>query len=101
MAEPSIRALAIGLAAECIAVANAAGARIDPDEAETFVDGMARGAATASGSFGSSMLYDRLAGRTTEHEALTGAVVRFGERHGVPTPLNGAILALLRGASRS
>ncbi len=45
---------------------------------------------------GTSMLYDRLAGRGLEHEYLTGAVVAAGERHGVPTPLNAAMLALLR-----
>lgn len=99
MAEPSVRVLATGLAAECVAVANAAGARIEAEEAGAFVASMARGAAETSGTFGSSMLYDRLAGRTTEHEALTGAVVRFGERYGIATPLNAAILALLRGAS--
>ena len=42
------------------------------------------------------MLYDRLAGRSLEHEYLTGAVVAAGERHDVPTPLNAAMLALLR-----
>lgn len=101
MAEPSVRDLAIGLAAECIAVANAEGARIGAEEALAVVDGIALNARTTSSPFGSSMLYDRLAGRATEHEALTGAVVRYGERHGVPTPLNAAMLALLRGARRS
>lgn len=100
MADPSVRALATDLARECIAVANAAGARIDVEEADDVIGGMARNATSEYADFGSSMLYDRLAGRPTEHEALTGAVVRHGERHGVPTPLNAAILALLRGASR-
>ena len=45
------------------------------------------------------MLYDRLAGRATEHELITGAVVRLGERHGVPVPLNRAILALMHGVN--
>ncbi len=99
MADPSIRVLATDLARECIAVANAAGAQIDVDEADTVIDGMAHNATTVYSDFGSSMLYDRMAGRTTEHEALTGAVVRNGARYGIPTPLNAAILALLRGAS--
>lgn len=98
MADPAVRALAIGLARECIAVARAEGAQLAPEAAEGFVDGMAKNAATWP-PFGSSMLYDRSAGRETEHEALTGTVVRLGERHGIPTPLNGAILALLRAAS--
>ncbi len=72
---------------------------IAAEEAAVVVDAMAQNAATTSARFGSSMLYDRLAGRSTEHEALTGAVVRHGRRYGIPTPLNSAILALLRGAS--
>ena len=46
---------------------------------------------------GSSMLFDRLAGRPLEHQALTGAVVRAADRHGIDVPLNRAILALLEG----
>jgi 2-dehydropantoate 2-reductase len=45
------------------------------------------------------MYFDRLAGRTLEIEAITGAIVASGERHGVPTPLNAALLALLRAVS--
>ena len=33
------------------------------------------------------MLQDRRAGRATEHDALYGAIVRAGRRHGIPTPL--------------
>jgi 2-dehydropantoate 2-reductase len=39
---------------------------------------------------------DRLAGRPMETEARNGAIVRFGERLGVATPLNGMIAAVLR-----
>jgi 2-dehydropantoate 2-reductase len=42
------------------------------------------------------MYFDRLAGRPLEIEALNGAIVAAGERHGIPTPLNRALLALLR-----
>jgi 2-dehydropantoate 2-reductase len=42
------------------------------------------------------MYFDRLAGRTLEVEALTGAVVAAGARRGISTPLNRALLALLR-----
>ena len=98
MADPSIRDLAIGLASECIAVARAEGAQIPLAAAVEFIDGMARNAAGWP-AFGSSMLYDRIAGRETEHEALTGAVVRIGARHAIATPLNAAVLSLLRAAA--
>lgn len=98
MADASIRDLAVGLASECIAVARAEGAQIPLAAAVEFVDAMARNAAGWP-AFGSSMLYDRVAGRETEHEALTGAVVRIGARHGIETPLNAALLSLLRAAA--
>jgi 2-dehydropantoate 2-reductase len=44
------------------------------------------------------MLYDRLAGRPLEYEALSGAVVRAAERHGIDVPLNRALYALLSAA---
>ena len=46
-----------------------------------------------------SMLDDRLAGRPTEHDEITGAVVRAADRHGVDVPLNRAVLALLAAAA--
>jgi 2-dehydropantoate 2-reductase len=52
-----------------------------------------------SPELGTSMYFDRLAGRTLEIEALTGAIVAAGERLGIPTPLNLALLTLLRAVS--
>ena len=52
-----------------------------------------------SPELGTSMYFDRLAGRKLEIEALTGAVVAAGERFGIPTPLNRALLVLLRAVS--
>jgi 2-dehydropantoate 2-reductase len=44
----------------------------------------------------SSMLVDLLAGRRLELEALNGAVVRMGEKAGIPTPFNLAVYAGLK-----
>jgi 2-dehydropantoate 2-reductase len=54
---------------------------------------------TFSGELGTSMYFDRLANRPLEIEALNGAIVAAGERHGIATPLNRALLALLRAVS--
>jgi 2-dehydropantoate 2-reductase len=43
-----------------------------------------------------SMYHDLAAGRRLEVEALNGTVVRFGQDHGIPTPLNFAIFAALK-----
>jgi 2-dehydropantoate 2-reductase len=43
-----------------------------------------------------SMLQDVERGRPTEIDAINGAVVREGQRLGVPTPYNEALLLLVR-----
>jgi len=48
-----------------------------------------------------SMLQDVEARRPTEIDYLNGGIVRFGEAHRVPTPLNRAIWALVQGLERS
>jgi 2-dehydropantoate 2-reductase len=88
-----IQELARGVLNECVAVGRAEGARFD-DEAEKI---LAAFEAMPDDS-GTSMLYDRLAERPLEYEALSGAVVRAAERHGIEVPLNRALLALLSAA---
>jgi 2-dehydropantoate 2-reductase len=79
------------LAREAIAVGRAAGLPLVAEEAEALVEE----ACVAAPDMGTSMLYDRLAGRPLEVEELTGAVVRKGNALGVPVPLNVAVSALL------
>ena len=43
------------------------------------------------------MLQDVEARRLTEIDYLNGGISRFGREHGVPTPLNDAITALIKG----
>jgi 2-dehydropantoate 2-reductase len=44
----------------------------------------------------SSMLQDVLRGKTTEIEAINGAIVRVGEQTGVPTPINRMLWKLIK-----
>ena len=48
-----------------------------------------------------SMLQDVEAHRPTEIDYLNGGIVRFGEERRVPTPLNRAVWALVKGLERS
>jgi 2-dehydropantoate 2-reductase len=89
---PDIQELCHAILAEAIAVARANGARVAEDEASRSIATLM----TFSGELGTSMYFDRLAGRRMEVEALTGAIVAAGERHGIATPVNRALLALLR-----
>lgn len=91
MRSPGIAELARNVLLETVAVARAEGANLTDDEMEQVLEGVARyGPETAS-----SMLYDRQAGRPMEHHYLTGEVVRRGAAHGIPVPVNAALLALL------
>jgi 2-dehydropantoate 2-reductase len=89
--DPGIRELALRLLEEGAAVGRACGAKLAEGQAQGTLDELSG----YSPSGGTSMLYDRLAGRPLEHEFLTGAVVRAAARHGIDAPLNRAILALL------
>ena len=91
---PDLRALVSGLVDEGKAVAAAQGIQLDADP-EELIDH----AAKPDVAYGhkASMLQDVEARRATEVDYLNGGIVRFGREHGVPTPLNAAITALVKG----
>jgi 2-dehydropantoate 2-reductase len=90
-----IKALCIAILDEAVAVARADGAQLAEDEAHKTLANLM----TYPPEAGTSMYFDRLAGRGLEVEALTGAIVAAGERLHVATPLNSALLTLLRAVS--
>ena len=90
-----IHALCMALLDEAVAVARADGARLADDEAARTMTTLL----TYPPDAGTSMYFDRLAGRSLEIEPLTGAIVAAGERLGIATPLNRALLVLLRAVS--
>jgi 2-dehydropantoate 2-reductase len=87
-----IRAICMDLLDEGVAVARAAGADLAEDEAATIFDTLL----SYPPEIGTSMYFDCLASRPIEVEVLTGAIVRAGSMHDIPTPTNRMILALLR-----
>jgi 2-dehydropantoate 2-reductase len=96
MNDPGIEDLARGLLIEAVQVGRAEGARIGDEDVAAVLAGTGQyGERT-----GSSMLYDRLAGLPLEHQYLTGEVVRRAKTHGIPVPLNAAVLALLDALDR-
>jgi 2-dehydropantoate 2-reductase len=80
------------LTRETCAIARAAGIDLDPDERVAFQRELFR---TAGGR--ASMLGDVLAKRRTEIDTINGAAVMYAESHGVPAPLNRAMVALVKG----
>jgi 2-dehydropantoate 2-reductase len=81
---------------EAVEVGRAEGANLGGEDVAAVLDGTGR----YGDRTGSSMLYDRLAGLPLEHQHLTGEVVRRGGTHGLPVPLNSAVLALLDALDR-
>jgi 2-dehydropantoate 2-reductase len=93
-----LRALVTGLVDEGKAVARAQGIELDADP-EELIDHAAR--KDVAYDHRASMLQDVEARRQTEIDYLNGGIVRFGGEHGVPTPLNAAIQALVKGVEAS
>jgi 2-dehydropantoate 2-reductase len=90
-----VAALARDYALECVAVARAEGARLADSVADTVVSDFA----AMSADRGSSIVFDREAGRPLEWEARNGVVRRAGARHGIPTPVSDVLVPLLAAAS--
>ena len=76
---------------ECVAVGRARGALLGDEIAGEIVDRMRRGPRDAA----NSMLADRRAGRPMEIDARNGVIVRYGREHGIPTPMNALMVAML------
>jgi 2-dehydropantoate 2-reductase len=104
---PVARRIAIQVAAEVIQVARAAGHEVEPIagiDAQRYVDGaagknltdleekMAAAVAGVSAIGRPSFLQDVMRGRRTEIEELNGFVVSEGQRLGVATPFNEAVV---------
>ena len=94
----SLRAFVSGLVAEGKAVAAAQAIVLDADP-EELIDYAAR--PDVAYGHRSSMLQDVEARRPTEIDYLNGGIARFGRELGVPTPLNDAVTALIKGVEQS
>jgi 2-dehydropantoate 2-reductase len=94
--DPAIAGLMLALAEECVAVGRAEGARLGDDLAASVV----RGYQTTAPESINSLHADRMAGRPMEIDARHGVIVRLGEKHNIPTPMNRLAVTLLTAAAR-
>lgn len=95
---PDLRAFVSDLVNEGTAVAAAQGIVLDADP-EALIDHAAK--PEVAYHHKASMLQDIEARRKTEIDYLNGGIARFGRELGVPTPLNDAIVALIKGVEAS
>jgi 2-dehydropantoate 2-reductase len=93
---PATGELFEALIVEGEAVAKAMGIELHGNPRDLVAKG-----ANAPGKHNSSMLQDVLAQRNTEVDFMNGAIVKWGEKFGVPTPLNRAMYALIKGLEHS
>lgn len=89
--EPAIADIARRIMVEAVQVAQAEGAALTDAHARAALKWLQNVPESAT----TSMRQDRLAGRPLEYDALTGAVVRAAERHGIDVPVNQLFLALI------
>lgn len=96
--EPLLKATSLAAVAEAIAAARAAGVKLsmtNPEQAWTLA---AEGLPAA---FKTSMLQSLEKGSITEIDFINGSVVRWGQQYGVPTPVNAALVACIKGIERA
>lgn len=92
----AVRGVMDGVIEEGKAVAAALGVEMEKDPATLLEESV-----EVAMDHKPSMLQDVLARRLTEIDQLNGGIVRFGEEVGVPTPLNRAAWALVKGLEAS
>jgi len=116
VADPSLRAILARGMVETVAVGDAAGitwGRIGAVDADAVAHLRAGGTAAAAelaqhlaAGMGdvpnpASMLQSIRRGRTTEVDAINGAIVTLGAQRGIPTPVNAALVTLVHEVERS
>lgn len=94
---PAVQACGVAAVAEAMAVAAASGISLQTTDAP---QAWAKAAVGMPFEFKASMLQSLEKGSVTEVDFVNGAVVRQGALCGVPTPVNQALVACLKGIER-
>jgi 2-dehydropantoate 2-reductase len=96
-AVPEVRAVALAAVAEAMTVATAAGIRLEfTDPEQPWI----RAAEGLPPEFKASMLQSLEKNSPTEVDYINGAVVRWGERLGIATPVNRALVGCIKGIEK-
>lgn len=91
---PAVRDCALAAVGEAIEVARALGVELTSERPE---DAWTLAAQGLPDDFKTSLLQSLESGRPTEVDFINGAVVRGGERAGIPTPVNRTLVACVKG----
>jgi 2-dehydropantoate 2-reductase len=85
---------AVEAVSEAIAVATAMGVKLTITDPKKI---WLKAAENLPPEFKASMLQDIEKGSRTEIDSINGSVVRMGEKHGIPTPVNRVLVASIKG----
>jgi 2-dehydropantoate 2-reductase len=85
---------ALEAVSEAIAVAKAMGVKLTITDPKKI---WLKAAENLPREFKASMLQDIEKGSRTEIDSINGSVVRLGEKHGIPTPVNRVLVASIKG----
>jgi 2-dehydropantoate 2-reductase len=95
MAIPELKAVCIGAMEEAALVAAAEGILLTDTEKQEILAPLISPEGT--GASKSSLCADLLKERPTEIDTIAGAVVRLGREHGIATPINQTLVAVVKG----
>jgi 2-dehydropantoate 2-reductase len=95
MAIPELKAICIGAMEEAALVAAAEGITLGDTEKQEILAPLV--SAGGTGASKSSLCADLLNERPTEIDTIAGAVVRLGREHGIETPINRTLVAVVKG----
>lgn len=90
----AVQECAVAAVTEALTVAHAAGLKLEVDSPGDVLQQAVAGLPT---DFKTSILQDVERGTPCEVDFINGAVVREGIKHGIPTPVNQTLVALLKG----
>lgn len=93
---PEIEKLVMELLKEGVSVAKATGIDIAVDDGLELLHRVVYKEENKAKSNRSGMLVDIIAKRQTEIDYINGAVVNLGKKHNIPTPVNTAMVALVK-----
>jgi 2-dehydropantoate 2-reductase len=96
--QPKLEACAVAAVAEAMAVARASGIVLGTTEPR---DAWVKASAGLPPEFKTSMLQSLEKGSVTEIDFINGAVVRWGEKCGVATPVNQTLVACIKGIEQA
>jgi 2-dehydropantoate 2-reductase len=96
--QPELEACAVAAVTEAMAVARASGIVLSITEP---LDAWVKASAGLPPEFKTSMLQSLEKGSVTEIDFINGAVVRWGEKCGVPTPVNQTLVACIKGIEKT